>query len=205
MGFKRIVLNALLALAVALPLAAMESRVQFGQTDGLAQEKKQKAALQEPVPLTAKSGSGLVEMVSAKVTKRPSPKKMERQLDTHIRMVAEQHGVSPALVKAVIKAESGFDPNAVSSVGAVGLMQVMPSTARRVGVKNPQDPHANIEAGVKYLKMLLNMFEGDEALAVAAYNSGPGKVRKYGGIPPYRQTQVFVERVMSYYRSYLKS
>ena len=84
-------------------------------------------------------------------------------------------------------------------------MQILPSTAKRVGVQNPHEPQANILAGVKYLKRLLDMFDGDEALAVAAYNSGPNTVLKYGGVPPYRETKVFVARVMAYYRAYLNS
>lgn len=203
MGIKRIMFNALLALALALPLAALEGRMDFGKRDYFAPEQARIQAA--PPPGISEPAPGLVDLVGRKVARRFSPKKIEKRFESHIKQVARVHGVSPALVKAVIKAESGFNPHAVSSVGAVGLMQVMPETARRVGVQDPSDPHLNILAGVKYLKTLLDMFEGDEVLAVAAYNSGPGKVRQYGGIPPYRQTRAFVDRVMKYYRLYLES
>ena len=84
-------------------------------------------------------------------------------------------------------------------------MQVLPATARRMGVSDPADPHSNITAGVKYLKLLLEMFDNDESLALAAYNSGPARVEQYGGVPPYKETQAFVKKVMNYYRTYLKS
>ncbi len=118
-----------------------------------------------------------------------------------IEEVSINNGVPPALVKAVIQAESGFDPDAVSSRGAIGLMQVMPGTADMVGISDPYHPLDNIQAGVKYLKDMLDMFNGNEMLAVAAYNSGPRKVKKYGGVPPYRETRRYVKRVFAYYRS----
>ena len=121
-----------------------------------------------------------------------------------IEEVAINNGVPPALVKAVIHAESGFDPDAVSSKGAIGLMQVMPSTADMLGISDPYHPLDNIQAGVKYLKDMLDMFNGNEMLAVAAYNSGPRKVKKYGGVPPYRETRRYVKKVFAYYRSYSK-
>src|SRR5918995_5333316 len=104
-----------------------------------------------------------------------------------IETVALKHGVDPDLVHAVVKAESGYRVNAKSPVGARGLMQVMPSTAKDMGISNLYDPHNNLEAGVQYLKFLLARF--DLKRAIAAYNAGPGAVRKYKGIPPYRETQ----------------
>jgi soluble lytic murein transglycosylase-like protein len=121
-----------------------------------------------------------------------------------IEEVAVNNGVPSALVKAVIHAESGFDPDAVSSRGAIGLMQVMPRTADMVGLSDPYHPFENIQAGVKYLKDMLDMFKGNEILAVAAYNSGPRKVKKFGGVPPYRETRRYVKKVFAYYRSYSK-
>jgi len=205
MNLRRIVFNFLLALVCALPLAALENRLADDRSDYFVPETLKTGSARSVLSGPGQGSSNVVEMVSAKVCDDLNPKKIERRYTPHIKEVAKSHGVSPALVKAVIKAESGFDPEAVSSQGAVGLMQVLPETARRVGVSNPHDPHSNIVAGVKYLKKLLEMFGGDEALAVAAYNSGPGNVLKYGGIPPYRQTQVFVNRVMHYYRMYLNS
>lgn len=205
MSFRTTFLIALLALTCALPLAVLESRSTVKMSGGSTSENIE-PAIKEPVtPASTASSPSMADTVGKKMARRFSPKRVERKYTPYIKQVAQTHGVSPALVKAVIKVESGFNPYAVSSVGAVGLMQVLPETAKRVGVTNPHEPRANIVAGVKYLKKLLVMFENDEVLAVAAYNSGPGKVRKYGGVPPYKQTRVFVSRVMTYYRSYLES
>lgn len=115
---------------------------------------------------------------------------------------ATKYGVNPCLIKAVIHAESGYNPNAVSSKGASGLMQLMPGTARSLKVNNSFDPKDNVEGGVKYLRFLLDTFRGDVSLAVAAYNAGLNKVARYGGIPPYNETRTYVNRVLSYMQSY---
>lgn len=112
------------------------------------------------------------------------------------------HNLSPALIKAIIRAESNGNRNAVSRKGAQGMMQLMPFTSKRLKVNDPFDPIENIEGGVKYIKELLGSFGGNVVYAVAAYNAGPAAVRKYGGIPPYQETQVYVKRVLSYYRQY---
>lgn len=119
-----------------------------------------------------------------------------------IATTSAKYGVSPTLVKAVIRAESGYNPNAVSSKGASGLMQLMPGTARSLKVSNSFDPKDNVEGGVKYLRFLLDTFRGDVSLALAAYNAGLGSVAKYGGIPPYNETRTYVNRVLSYMQSY---
>jgi len=113
----------------------------------------------------------------------------------------QRYGVDPALVKGVIHAESGFDPNAVSRAGAKGLMQLMDATAAGLGVSDSFDPSENVEAGVRYLSELIDRYQ-DEALALAAYNAGPGAVDRYGGIPPFAETQSYVPRVLAYRQQY---
>lgn len=122
--------------------------------------------------------------------------------DSHIRMACLRHGMDYNLVKAVIKAESAFDPQAVSPAGAKGLMQLMPATSRDLGVNDPFDPYQNIDGGVRYLKEMLDRFNNNIILALAAYNAGPESVAKYGGVPPYNETQVYVQRVLDFYSHY---
>lgn len=119
-----------------------------------------------------------------------------------IEQASDRWGVDSSLIKAVIKAESGFRNGAVSSAGAQGLMQLLPATAKSLGVTDPFDPSQNIMAGTRYLKGQLERFDNRVELALAAYNAGPAAVKKYGGIPPYNETQNYVKRVLGYRESY---
>lgn len=131
----------------------------------------------------------------------PSYSKNKDAFDQIIHQAAQQHGLAEGLIKAIMHTESGFNSNARSPVGAQGLMQLMPATTRRFNVNNPYDPQQNIFGGAKYLSLLLKRYSGNTHLALAAYNAGEGNVDKYGGIPPFRETQDYVRRVMSRYNN----
>jgi hypothetical protein len=128
--------------------------------------------------------------------------KKERLFHSIILQAASRHEIDPALVKAIIMAESGYNPNAISQRGAKGLMQLMPSTAEALGVEDVFNPEQNISGGVRYFKKLVNRFDGDIKLALAAYNAGSNKVRHYQGIPPYKSTHHYIEKVFKYYKQY---
>lgn len=115
---------------------------------------------------------------------------------------SSRNGVPPALVNAVVMAESAGNPSAVSTAGAQGLMQLMPSTSQACGLSNPFDAQQNVECGTRYLHGLLERYGNNVELAVAAYNAGPGAVDQYHGVPPYPETQAYVSRVLSAYRDY---
>jgi soluble lytic murein transglycosylase len=133
----------------------------------------------------------------AAATPRPDPESW----DLLIRRAAEGHRLPPALVKAVIRAESNFDPWARSPKGAMGLMQLMPETADELGVRNPYRPQENVWGGTRYLRDMIDRYR-DLSLGLAAYNAGPSAVDRHRGIPPYAETQEYVRRVLAYYRYY---
>lgn len=123
-------------------------------------------------------------------------------IDTLVRHYARKHALDPDLVKAVVKAESNFDPACVSSAGARGLMQVMPTTAAEMEIYDLFDPSQNIAAGSRYLRQMFERFSGNLDLALAAYNAGPSTVENYGGVPPYAETHIYLKNVKKYFRQY---
>lgn len=126
----------------------------------------------------------------------------QNALDPQIRWLCQRYGMDHNLVKAVIRAESAFDMQAVSPKGAIGLMQLMPGTSRDLGVMNPYDPYQNLDGGVRYLRMMMDRFNNNVAFALAAYNAGPEAVQRHGGIPPYEETQTYVRKVLEFYSRY---
>ena len=140
--------------------------------------------------------------LSAAMALTPKQKLAEKRYHHIVLEAAARYQVEPEIIKAIIMAESGFNPKAVSKVGARGLMQLMPRTAKFLGVKDSFKPDHNIDAGVRYFKQLLDQFDGKVKLALAAYNAGLNNVRKYGGIPPFRATQIYIDKVLKYYEAY---
>ncbi|MCO1601281.1 lytic transglycosylase domain-containing protein [Desulfosporosinus nitroreducens] len=142
--------------------------------------------------------SGMSSVNSYKALRAPEGKAENAgSLEHLIYSMAQKYGVDPNLIQQVVKAESGFNSKATSPAGAMGLMQLMPGTAASYGVKNPYDPTQNLDGGTHFLKDLLNRFEGNIPLSLAAYNAGPGAVDKYNGVPPYKETQAYVQKIMA--------
>jgi soluble lytic murein transglycosylase-like protein len=197
-------------LAVVPVVQEHEARMAYARADAPRHVHAVRASRKPPPPSAQLAASlrpdpALLEMVKNQTAERPTFDKKAVGFEDVIASVAREHEVSPALVKAVIQAESRFNPRAVSSNGAVGLMQILPSTGRSVGVRNLSRPEDNIVAGVRYLKTLLDEFGDDEVLALAAYNCGPDMIRRNGNIiPPITETRSFVNQVMEYYQSYIQ-
>ncbi|MDQ7822971.1 MAG: lytic transglycosylase domain-containing protein [Candidatus Eremiobacteraeota bacterium] len=128
----------------------------------------------------------------------------EKDFEGIVKDASSQFGVDEDLIRAVIRQESGFNPGVRSKAGAMGLMQLMPETAKDLGVANAMDARENVFGGVKYLKQLLDRYDGNTTKALAAYNAGPGNVDHYGGVPPFQETQHYVENILSMYGEYKK-
>jgi soluble lytic murein transglycosylase-like protein len=128
-----------------------------------------------------------------------TPASSRAGLEALVREVSSEHGIDPRLADAVVQVESGYDPRAVSRRGALGLMQLMPETARRLDVSNPFDPEQNVRGGMREFARLVNRYSGRLPLALAAYNAGEGAVTRYRGIPPYAETRTYVTRIMTIY------
>lgn len=156
---------------------------------------------EQPVRQVGSPENQLIGTIMRRSNSRLYPAAPE-SLNNYINVAATSHQVDPLLIKAVIKAESNFDPNARSPKGAQGLMQLMPGTAKDLQVANSFDPRQNINGGTKYLRYLLDNYKGNVALSLAAYNAGPGNVTPYGIIPNIPETQAYVAKVLQNYRSY---
>ena len=152
-----------------------------------------------PTPSAPVSEGGIEELAPAPPAGEEQPTQPEDRLDRMVREAAERNHLDPALVKAVISTESGWNPNAVSAKGAVGLMQLIPETAQRYGVNNSFDPAQNIEGGTRYLKSLLDRYDGDLTKSLAAYNAGERTVDLNGGVPAIPETRKYVQKVTNAY------
>lgn len=142
---------------------------------------------------SAGSGSGVATTVVAATNAPVSGTKYSAEINA----AAAKYDLDPALLAGLVKQESGFNPNATSAAGAKGLTQLMPATAKSLGVTDPSDPVQSLDGGAKYLRQMLDKFGGDERLALAAYNAGPGAVTRFGGVPPYAETKAYVEKVLA--------
>ena len=153
-----------------------------------------------PTPENAKTDGDFQKILDKKIeavkTNEPAPKE---EIDRLIEEYSAKNNLDKDFVKSVVRHESGFNVNATSKCGAMGLMQLMPATAKGLGVTDAYNPVQNVEGGVKYLKGLLNKYNGNVILALAAYNAGPGAVDKYGNVPPYKETQNYVKSILANY------
>ena len=159
---------------------------------------KVNAQIAKPDAMTTLN-QAIQEAVGVTNTQQITPHATRNQILDIVSQISEKHGVDENLVKAVIKQESGFNPKAKSKAGAMGLMQLMPQTAKHLGVKDPYNAMQNVDGGVRYLKSMLDKYNGNVILALAAYNAGPGAVDKYDGVPPYSETQNYVKSILSNY------
>lgn len=196
--FCRTVLATVMALMV---MPAMAGTIYFTDGRGLTVED---AWLVDGLIHARLPGGGVIGLSPKRVARvhlpLPEPvvaESLQASLESLARDVARRYDMDEKLVTAVVQAESGFDPQAVSRVGAMGLMQLMPGTAADMNVTDPFDPEQNLDGGVRYLKWMMQRFEGRVDLALAAYNAGPTAVERYGGIPPYRETRNYVTRIMA--------
>jgi soluble lytic murein transglycosylase-like protein len=192
------------AVAITARVADIQSMLTALQT-GTVQASPTTTAPAATTATTAAPATSFASQLAAASAPAATPVSVagdSTQYDALIQAAAARNGVDPALLKGLIRAESNFDPNAGSPAGAQGLTQLMPGTAAGLGVTDVHDPAQAIEGGAKYLRSQLDAFGGDETKALAAYNAGPGAVTRYGGVPPYAETQQYVQRVLGYAAGY---
>ena len=199
--YQALVLMCLGLLLVCLPLHAQAEFYVYKENDGTSWITDRKMP-QEKYTLMATIGRPTAVVSCRNMT----PSKLEKRASSYndaIEAYSIAYEVDPKLVKAIIAIESCFDRKAVSSVGAQGLMQLMPATAKELGVDNSFDANSNIRGGIKYFSLMLTRFDNNTELALAAYNAGPNAVKKYGGIPPYAETKGYVKKVLKRYANYV--
>lgn len=165
-----------------------------------------RSEVKKPVIATGEPKPSLIKKESVTVSKKMSPIHVKKAKPFHpyIFQAASRYQLEPSLIMAVIMAESGYNPKAVSAKGAKGLMQLMPETAKSLGVEDIFNPEENVNGGAKYLKQLIKRYDGDIELALAAYNAGSSNVRRYKGIPPFKATQYYIKKVIRYHQNYKK-
>jgi Transglycosylase SLT domain len=189
---------------VAAPYKLVWKKGQILEDDSIKWTDKTKVAKKITKPFRVHSGVKITKAKPAAVKPRVDFKSLRSNRERFSEMIDEvalKSRLYPSLLHAVIKAESAYDPNAISRAGAVGLMQLMPATASRYGVTDRRDPKANVEGGARYLRKLLTRYNNNIKLALAAYNAGEKAVKKYGNkIPPYRETQNYVKKVLRFYK-----
>jgi hypothetical protein len=195
---------AVLIFTLCQPRGALADIFQFTDANGVMHFSNVSVGNAKKYRKLKSAGRSKQHNMSAPGDTRPARKSISSSNDPNayvdiINSACDRHGVDPALVHAVVKVESDFNPYALSRKGAMGLMQLMPQTAIDMNVGNSFNPHDNIYAGVKYLRYLIDRYEGNLSLALAAYNSGETAVKKWGTIPPYRETQDYVQRIMRIY------
>jgi hypothetical protein len=204
-----------IGLAIALIMCALSAIPARGQLssyveDGTVVYTNPVSLAQHPTPTTTNKPGSQAGVATAQpaasatpaaVTATPVKPTAPVELDTLVQQTAEKHHVDPNLVRAVISTESNWNADAVSRKGALGLMQLVPGTAHLLGVGNAFDPAQNVDAGVRYLGMLLDRYNGDLNKALAAYNAGPGAVDRFGGVPNFRETRNYVQKVTATYYS----
>ena len=173
----------------------------LGPDENISNVQKSSAAKEFKSILDEKIAADKPQNQNALPVEKASFKNSRENIEGLIEKYAQKNNLDPDFIKAVVKQESGFNPDATSKCGAMGLMQLMPNTAKGLGVTNAYDPEQNIEGGVKYLKSMLNRFNNDPKLALAAYNAGPGAVQRYGDVPPYRETQNYVKNILASYEA----